>query len=221
MNDVICFVLTSINLPDRIKRIENTWAKNIPTVFYSDHEDEHRNIVKVSDRNDYVDAEEKQINVVNQIRGGLKNVLNEYKWICFCDDDTFINTRVVFEELPYFNELCVYGSIVEYDANPSNQIYRNVQIPIRLKYPSGGAGYFVSTSLLKVSGNFKNYDTGFGDVSMGMNFHHKRVPSVNHPLFCSTSPALHFHNDDVIVTKLTYHNIRTDSEMEHLYWFTK
>jgi hypothetical protein len=221
MSDVVCFVLTSSKLDDRIRRIKNTWANNIPTIFYSDHEDVSQNIVKVSDRNDYWSAEEKQINVVNKIRDGLLNVLNEYKWICFCDDDTFINTRVVFEELLYFNEMCVYGSIVEYDANPSNPIYKNVKIPMRLKYPSGGAGYFVSTSLLKVSGKFKNYDTLYSDVSMGMNFHHKKIQSVNHPLFCSTSPALHFHNDDVIITKLTYHNIKTDSEMEHLYWFTK
>lgn len=221
MNDVVCCVLTSFSLDERIQRIEKTWGKDIPTIFYSDHSDNTRKIIKVSDQSDYWSAEDKQMNVINMIQDGLENILTNYKWICFCDDDTFINTRVVYEEIDYFNQQCIYGSIVDHPTNPSNLIYTKPGIPLKMKYPSGGAGFFVSTHLLKLVGKFKNYGTRYSDVGVGMNCYHKKISLINHELFCSNTPTIHKHTDDVIKSKLSYHYIKTDSDMEHLYSFTK
>lgn len=221
MNDVICVVMTTEQYNDRIERIENTWAKDIPTVFYSDHQDTDRKIVKVSDLKEYCDTEEKNINIINMIRDGYENILNDYEWICFCDDDTFINSRVVYEEINYLNKLCLHGNLTDRLSNPSNPIYIKPGIPLDLKYLCGGAGFFISTNLLKLSGNFKNYNTGFGDVGVGMNCYYKKIPVINNELFCSNTPAIHKHSDNIIKTKLSYHYIKTDDEMKYLYSLTK
>ena len=220
MKNLLCFVLTTPKYEDRIKRIENTWAKNLNTIFYSNHQDITRNILKVTDEDSYQSAALKQINIINVLPSLTKDgvsILDIYDWLLFCDDDTFVNSKVIKEEIEYCNELCAYGNVFNKQKHPTNPIHDNPHIPNNFEYLSGGAGFLLSTRLLKSLGKFKYYGTHYGDVEVGLNLHFKKVNLIDHPKFNAYDPNHRKHTENDIKNSATYHYINTDYDMYTLY----
>jgi len=221
MKKVICFVNTTKKHTDRIKIIWQTWADDVDTVFYSDHDDPEMNVIKVSNRDDYASGEEKQINVLNHLKnltdGEDKNLLDVYDWVFFVDDDTFVNVENLDIFIQNIDKTKVYGSIFNSQKDSENPMYVNNIIPLDSKFPSGGAGFLVSTDTIKDIEEFKNYQTVCGDVSAGLNFHFNRVEQVDSPLFNSQNPEFYSHTKTQIDKMISYHYIKTSDEMKKLY----
>lgn len=221
MKNVICFVNTTKKHIDRIENITKTWAEKIDTVFYSDHQDPGNNVIKVSNRDDYASGEEKQINILNRLSdltdGDDNNLLDVYDWVFFVDDDTFINVENLEKYLDSFDEDKVYGSIFDSVKDSENPMYVNKVIPLEAKFPSGGAGFLVSTSVIKDIKDFSNYHTICGDVSAGLNFHFNQVEQVDSKLFNSQNPEFYGHSEDEIKEMISYHYIKTFEEMSQLF----
>jgi hypothetical protein len=221
MKKIICFVNTSKKHIERIENISKTWAEKIDTVFYSDHQDPENNVIKVSNRDDYASGEEKQINILNRLSdltdGDDKNLLDVYDWVLFVDDDTFISVKNLEKNIDSFDENVVYGSIFDSVKDPENPMYVNKIIPLEAKFPSGGAGFLVSTSVIKNIKDFSNYHTICGDVSAGLNFHFNEVDQVDNKLFNSQNPKFYGHSEDEINGMISYHYIKTFEEMSQLF----
>lgn len=218
---VICFVNTTRKHTDRIENIQKTWFHKIDTVFYSDHEDLENNILKVSNRDDYASGEEKQINVLNRLKNLTdeddNSLLDLYKWFFFVDDDTFVNVDNLREHLKFFNEDIVYGSIFDSVKDSENPVYKNGVIPKESTFPSGGAGFLVSSKVVRYIGEFKNYNTCCGDVSVGLNFFFNKVEQHNVEFFNSQNPEFYGHGEKEIEKSITYHYIKTLKEMVELF----
>lgn len=221
MKKVICFVNTTKKHIDRIENISKTWAEKIDTVFYSDHQDPENNVIKVSNRDDYASGEEKQINVLNRLSdltdGDDNNLLDVYDWVFFVDDDTFVNVENLEKHIDSFDEDKVYGSIFDSVKDSENPMYVNKVIPLEAKFPSGGAGFLVSASVIKGIKDFSNYHTVCGDVSAGLNFHFNQVEQVDSKLFNSQNPEFYGHSEDEIKEMISYHYIKTFEEMSKLF----
>jgi hypothetical protein len=221
MKKVICFVNTTKKHTDRIDNISKTWAEKIDTVFYSDHSDPKNNVIKVSNRDDYASGEEKQINVLNKLSeltdGDDNSLLDLYDWVFFVDDDTFVNVENLESNIDSFDEDNVYGSIFDSTKDAENPMYVNKIIPLDAKFPSGGAGFLVSTKIIKGIGTFSNYHTICGDVSAGLNFYFNQVEQVNSDLFNSQNPEFYGHSDEEISGMISYHYIKTFEEMSALF----
>jgi hypothetical protein len=218
---IICFVLTTQKYLPRIQRVKNTWGRDIPTMFYSDHSDESNNIIKVTDNSDYYNTDTKQINIINMLSESYSHILNSYDWILFCDDDTFVNVNRLREDIIFFEYSCIYGNLLTYQRHPTNPIYNKPGIPSDLEYPSGGSGFCMSTSLIKTCGRLTDYKPGFSDVNLGLNAYYKNIPILHHIHFNGNTPELCNHDESKIKKAITYHYIVDDAKMQYLYDLTK
>lgn len=221
MKKVVCFVNTTKKHTDRIDNILETWAQNIDTVFYSDHQDFERNVVKISNRDDYASGEEKQINILNNINnftnGEDQELLDIYNWVFFVDDDTFVNVENLEKYIQDIDENKVYGSVFDSEKDSENTMYVNNVIPKDAKFPSGGAGFLVSSKVIRLINNFSNYNTACGDVSAGLNFYFNQVEQENSDLFNSQNPEFYGHTEDQQKEMISYHYIKTLEEMQKLF----
>lgn len=221
MKTVVCFVNTTKKHTDRIDNILKTWSQKIDTVFYSDHQDFEKNVIKVSNRDDYASGEEKQINILNTVHnftnGDDQELLDVYDWLFFVDDDTYVNVENLLQYVQDLDENNVYGSIFDSTKDSDNPMYVNNVIPKESKFPSGGAGFLVSSKIVKMMGNFSNYNTACGDVSAGLNFHFNNVEQVNSDLFNSQNPEFYGHTEEQQKTMISYHYIKTLEEMQTLF----
>ena len=161
-------IMSSSIFKERVDTLKKTWCKNIDYVIYSDHEDVFENIIKVSDRKDYHSNEEKHINMINSLS-------NLYDWYFFCDDDTFVNTKMTDEILKFADKNYVYGNIINQINNPDNPIFIKEMIPKEFVYLEGGAGYLINQFTINKIKPFINYNTGYADVSFGLNLYYNNV----------------------------------------------
>ena len=141
MKKILYVILHGSTNPDRYFNVKETWGKDVDCIFYSDHEDKEKNIIKVSDRTDYHSNEDKHVNVIKY----LGENINNYEWFFFCDDDTFVNTKKLEELSDNFDKNKVHGQMLKTDN--SNGI--PLPSPI-LEYCSGGAGYLIHNKILKI-----------------------------------------------------------------------
>jgi hypothetical protein len=217
---VIAFVNTTKKHQDRIDNIIETWANDIDTIFYSDHQDPECGVIKVSNRDDYASGEEKQINVLNKIKD-LANVddeplLDVYDWFFFVDDDTFINVENLNKHKEFLDDARVYGSIFNSEKDSENPMYVKGIVPKDAGFPSGGAGFLVSSKTIKLIPTFNNYQTVCGDVSAGLNFHFNGVQQCDLMFFNSQKPEFYNHRPEQIADAITYHYIKTFDDMKKL-----
>jgi hypothetical protein len=221
MKKVVCFVNTTKKHTDRIDNVLETWAQKIDTVFYSDHEDFEKNVLKVSNRDDYASGEEKQINILNTINnltnGEDEIILDVYEWLFFVDDDTFVNVDNLTEYIQTLDENKVYGSVFDSEKDSENPMYVNNVVPKDAKFPSGGAGFLVSSKIVRSIQNFSNYNTSCGDVSAGLNFYFNNIDQEHSTLFNSQNPDLYNHSEETQKEMISYHYIKTLEEMQNLF----
>lgn len=199
---ILYLILHTKKHQDRYDNVVNTWAKNVDFLFYSDHDDDNKQIIKVTDRNDYHSNEVKFYSVVKNFPEKYLN----YDWYFFCDNDTFVNTKLFEDNLNKFNSSKVYGQ----------KIYTWTQDPT-LGYYSGGAGYLISNRILRfLKTNIKNYNTGFSDVTLGLNIKEHEIENEDSDFFKSQPPE--YYNIKIEDTKnyISFHYIKTFNKMNEL-----
>lgn len=194
------------NQSGRYDNVMNTWGGDVDCIFYSDHEDLNKNIIKTSDDSTYKSNEEKFCNVVNLI----PEKYQDYDWFLFCDNDTFVNTKLLAKEVVNFDENMVYGQILN--------TYRS---DTSLFYVSGGAGKLVSNKVLQLIKNkVTNKKTTYADVTFGYALRDLNVSIKDHPKFKSQAPEFYGINDIDIPFFITFHYIKTIELMQKLYNIT-
>jgi hypothetical protein len=207
-NKVLAVIGTGFSMTERRFNIENTWGQDIDHIYFSDHE-EH-NIIKVTDETEYTFGELKQVNIINVMPDYY---LDNYKWIFFADDDTFLNTKLFYSKLDEFPTDKITG-----------YIYSCWPVMPDLKYLSGGAGFLMTTEMLKsMKGKVKYLKTGFGDVTLGLYYKENNISLNHNNLFIPERPE-HFNFKIQLhdVNKyLTVHRIKEFEEMLYLYELCK
>jgi hypothetical protein len=196
---ILALILHTHLQKERYDTIVSTWGQNIDYLFYSDKED--LNTIKVTDRSDYRSAEIKQVNIINN----LPDHFMEYDWYLFCDNDTFVNTKLLFEKIETFDPDIIYGEVIQSWPNDFS-----------LKYLSGGAGFLMSYKILsKIKGKLIPYNSGFSDVTLGLYFRDNELQIENSDYFVSQLPE--FFNITKIENHITFHYVTSFFRMNEFY----
>lgn len=203
MKKILYVILHGSMNPDRYYNVKETWGKNEDCLFYSDHEDNEKNIVKVSNRTDYHSNEDKHINVLHYVSNNVEG----YEWFFFCDDDTFVNTKKLEEFIESSDKNSVHGSVLE-GTWPGDR---------SLNYCSGGAGYLIHSELLKnIINHVKFLNSGYSDVSLGICLRELGISSKDSIMFRSQPPSFFGFGLSEIKNYISFHYIKTKNEMEIL-----
>ena len=201
MKKILYVILHGSMNPDRYYNVKETWGKYLDCMFYSDHEDKEKNIIKVSDRTDYHSNEDKHVNVLKYLGEDIKN----YEWFFFCDDDTFVNTKKLEGLLDTFDKNRVHGQMLKTDNYMGNPLP-----PPILEYCSGGAGYLIHNEILKIiSKEIKFLNTGYSDVTLGLLLRDLNILVSDSDYFRSQPPSFYGYNDETIKNYATFHYIKT------------
>ena len=214
MKDIVCGIMTSRTTGNRREWIEKTWGAHFEHVYYSDHRNPLRNVVKVSNATHYKSNEEKHINFLNRCGPFLAG---RYEWIFCCDDDTFVFPqrlrKFVREEADPGR---VYGTVHSAEKGAGdNPIFQRVDRSLR--FPAGGAGYLISSAVMKRLHPLKNHGTGYSDVSLGLNLMEKQIPLMDfeHRFFAHT-PSGFQHPEEGVPEAISYHYIKTRESVDAL-----
>jgi hypothetical protein len=131
---ILCCILHTEKQPEQYEAIEKTWGSRIDHMYYSDHEDVSKNIVKVSDNSDYKSCVEKNARV-------FKVLINDdryknYDYYFFVDNDTYVN------------EVKLKSCIIKDNFN-EDKIYSEPLDKAGRSWAHGGAGYLMNKKVLE------------------------------------------------------------------------
>ena len=201
----------TIKNAQRVDYLKKHYHGNVDFLFYADYEDLDNNVYKVSNADYYESNEIKHINILNLIK--QSEIYKKYSFVYFVDDDTYvsiINLKLFLEKFKDSKLSCI-GQILQADTNPTNYVFKKYP---DLKYPSGGAGYIMSADIFS-NVQFKNFFTGYSDVSLGLNFNHfNNVRLIHSDLFNSQPPTFYKDSTDLQHEAISYHYIKTKQDFE-------
>jgi hypothetical protein len=183
----------------------NTWGGNAKDMlFYSDYTKSNVRVpvIKVSSDRSYGSNEIKHVNIINQLLAAEL----EYDWYYFGDDDTFVNTDLLFSELPSFDRQKTYGQIIYCWPKDSN-----------LGYFSGGAGWLISNEIMPLLRPVINHKTGYSDVTLGINMKDRGIPMVDDCRFKSQLPWHYGMPNEDVKNFITFHGAISSIDMHTLY----
>jgi len=196
MKKILYTILHTCTRPERYDGIVNSWGKNVDFLFYSDCDNEDKKIVKVSDNSSYSSNEPKHINVIKYL---VENNY-QYEWFFFCDDDTFVNTKNLENNLDLFDKDKINGSVL-----------KDTWLQDRsLVYCSGGAGYLIHKTLLPIISKTIKLGSGYSDVSLGICAKELNIELINHDGFKSQPPDFYKVEKTLIKDIYTFHYIKPD-----------
>jgi hypothetical protein len=225
MEKILFAIKTTEKYKSRVDAIFDTWLSTIDDyIFYSEHEDSERNIIKVCDDGSYGGLEIKGLNFFNLLKDietsdGVK-ILDHYDWIFFVDDDTFVNKKMLNKFVKICDKTKAYGEIFTYKTHPSNPLFLNPSFNKLTTWYSGGAGLLISADALKKVDYYENYNSRHDDVSIGINLVNSGISLVNSDLFRSQPPEFWGDDDECVNEKITYHHVN-ESKMFKLYSLLK
>jgi hypothetical protein len=210
MTNILYCIIHTQKQSDRYDNIVKTWAQNNDFIFYSDHEDIENKVVKASNRSDYSSGEEKQINMINILANSEQ--YSRYNWYFFCDNDTFVNTQNMSKLLQGCDPDKIHGLVAS--SWPNDPL---------LNYCGGGAGILVSNKLLidKMHNNVHTYNTGYGDVALGLSVRNLGIELQHQPTFHSFPPTYYNYTEEDVKKQTTFHYIKDSFLMQGLYENTK
>jgi hypothetical protein len=185
---------------ERAENIKKTWGDNVDLLFYGDIKDIDNDMFKVTDRTDYNSNEEKFCNMFNIINTYYGN----YEWFFFCDNDTFVNTKLLFEKIDEFDENYIYGQVI--NTWPQDKT---------LHYLSGGAGFLISGKLIDtLNKDIEILGTNYSDVTFGKYIRENNLKMKHSELFKSQLPE--YYNIENIKDYITFHYVKTYDKMLEL-----
>lgn len=148
---------TSHRYVDRVEKCLATWLEGLDYVCLTDVITGKFNEISGSENDTYYSNEEKTITLINLIRE--TNLYNDYDWLVFIDDDAILNVKYFEYLLPLLDKTKFYGLCIS--GCPKKP---------ELLFPSGGASYFVSPALIKITKPITKPDWSSGgteDVVVG------------------------------------------------------
>ena len=203
MKKILFLILTTKHNEHRQRGIMSSWGQNQDIFFYSEHEDETLNVMKVCEENNVVI---KQVSVFNKIKELFHN---QYEWFFFGDDDTFVNTRPLINRLDEYEQGYVHGVPMTGNWKLPDETW--------LSYPSGGAGFLISNKIIHNFFDFDFPDVPHSDVAVGYLMKDSEIMLRPTYFFCYHTPEHHGICDEEIPNYLTFHYIREPEEMLRLY----
>lgn len=201
MRKILYVILHGSIYSERKINIKETWGKHLDCLFYADYENKEYNVIKVSERSDYHSNEEKHVNVIKYLSEKTPN----YEWFFFCDDDTFVNSKLLENKLNEFDEDSVIGSVINCWSKDNT-----------LHYCSGGAGYLINHKILKKLNTIRLLNTGYSDVTLGLFLRENNIQIKNSSLFFSQNPKFYGFNENNITEFITFHYIKNKEEINKL-----
>lgn len=225
MKKILYCIKTTKQYENRVDALFNTWLIGIEDyIFYSEHEDPTKNIIKVCEDGSYGGLEIKGLNFYNllskiEIIDGEK-VLDFYDWVFLVDDDTFVNVDNLNSFVETADTTKAYGQVFAYETHSDNPMFNVPGFDKRIKWYSGGAGLLISSQSLKKIDYYENFNTRHDDVSVGINLMKNGIELVDSDLFNSEPPESWGEVDEDVIKKITYHHIPED-RMFKLYSIVK
>ena len=157
----------------------------------------------MSDRKDYESCPEKIMNVFTK----LPDFYLDYDWYFFCDDDTFLNSKLLLSSAMQFDSDFIYGDVIKCWPNDFS-----------LPYPSGGAGCMIGNSVFKRIRRFGTvYSVGFSDVCLGLNIKSLNIKMKHDSRFHGLSPEAHEIDLKEVPNHISFHYIKTKAHQEQLH----
>lgn len=162
MNEILFIIITSSlsKYLNRVEAIMNSWGKDLQSyILVTDLAlSSNYNYYCATNDSSYASAEKKLIKIINNIN--KYKLSHNYKWFFVCDDDTFVNTSNLLQEIKLFDskDLVIVGKNIKGCYAP---------LP-NLEYLSGGAGMLFSRPAIMAYSFLveeKNY-TGYSDVTI-------------------------------------------------------
>ena len=203
MKKILYLLLHTQKHANRYDNCINTWLQGQDYLFYSDHEDLEKNILKVTDRNDYESNEEKFVNVVKTLPEEYFN----YEWYFFVDSDTFVNTKKLVSILDTLDTNKFYGQKLCHWPGDED-----------MDFLSGGAGKLVShVNFMEMREKIEIKGTGLADVCMGIYMKENNKIMEHSPLFKSQPPHHYKLESKDSKDYISFHHIKNFEEMKSLY----
>jgi len=193
--------------------INLTWGHRLKPIFYSDHS--RRNVIKVSNSNDYSSGVEKQMNMLHLLKTSHRvdsPDMGEF-WYLFVDDDTFLNWRKIKGALGNLNPDFIYSELHDYEIQKENGNSRILST--RRNYPKlthgmhGGAGILISKQALDAL-NFIEIDlegVENGDVAFSILAHENNISLCELKGLNWNNPKFYGHTNDQIDEQISYHYV--------------
>lgn len=200
---ILYCVIHTINQQDREYNILSTWGKHKDIIFYSDHEDLTHKVYKVSDNNSYSSGQEKQIKVFEL----LKHQFSNYDWYIFVDNDTFINTYLLEQDITTFDHTKIHGFIKN-----DRKLYSGIP------HPSGGAGFVIHrTNMTKIWNHRFDLVSNliWGDVAIGLLAKDLDIEFQNHNTKFNMYPPYRYKYN--VNQCYSFHYIKDHKTMKKLY----
>ena len=212
----------------RVKSIEETWGKDIETIFLSD----------INDNDKFIGFPELPTGYENLWMKFAKFFMSfnfTDDWYLICDDDTFINVdniKKLAKKENQDNPICFgfmcylkEGALDEfnnYTGFPLQSISGH-QTNLPIVYPSGGAGFLINKSAVIRIQNYLNSLSRIGisipqaynsDVAIGFWIRNSNVEFVKVDGFCPQNPENMEHEYSQIPKSYTYHYITPERMYE-------
>lgn len=210
---VFTSILTTHKQSNRQQYILETWAKELEDyIFYTDVVKNIGNQVSVSDDDTYHSNEKK---FFGQLRLIVNNEMEkEYEWFFFCDDDTCVNIKKIYNISYELNPDHIHGKQIPLLAN--NNLH---PFDTNLKYLSGGAGFMIHYSFFsKYKEQILSFEpsSGFSDVSLGIFVRTHGIGIAHNERFMWHRPqveGVHWLN---VKDYYTFHYVQSEQEMKRI-----
>lgn len=228
MAKILYALKTTKKYQTRIDAVLKTWLSECKDyIFYSDHEDSNNNIILSSYDSTYEGLVDKSLYFFNNLGNIFLNdndcsIIDHYDWILVCDDDTFVNRKMVEKFTQECDDSNAYCETISPKKSPGNYIWTEYSNVLNGDdcYYSGGAGILISTKNIKKINKFCDYGMRFEDATIGITLHRNGIKLVDCPLFKSQPPEFWGQTDRDIIDNITYHHINED-RMYKLYDYVK
>lgn len=179
----VLFVIKSCEkYESRVDVILNTWLKNNKDyIVCSDHENKQKNIIKVTDKKEYAELEDKSLAIYNYLKNDY-GIKTKYKWIMVIDDDTYVNIKNLKEVIKELDDNNAYGYISDCFKDQKNTLCENKNLDKSTRWFDGGAGLLFGTRCLnRLNLNKKN--VYFEDLAISLNFQESNINLIHNRLF--------------------------------------
>lgn len=179
----VLFVIKSCKkYESRVDAQLKTWLKDIKDyIVCSDHENKLKNIIKVTDKKEYAELEDKSLAIFNYLKNDY-SLRDRYKWIMFIDDDTYVNTKNLEKFITQLDDKYAYGYIWDCFKDKENYLCTTKDFDKSTRWFDGGAGLLFGTRYLnRLNLNKKN--VYFEDLAISLNFKESGIELIHNRLF--------------------------------------
>jgi len=197
-------VLTTHKFRNRQKNVLDTWMTGFDDyVFYTDKITDVGNQISVCDDNSYDSAAVKQVEELLRIKNS--NLVNDYDWFLFCDDDSVININLL-------KTLCSSEFLPIMSVGKMGNSWRDGS----LWYYSGGAGFLIRSELIKNCSDIKfTPEANFSDVQVGLWLNSNGIKLNHDSRFNSHDPKF-VNKENEIKNQISFHYIKNYDDMNNI-----